>query len=417
MQIFKNCTFYWTYLDIAGGAQPVASARFHHVLLEYLVNKAGNTKCVAWDLAHCGFLVIFSIAMYDIFMAPPVRGEHNAICISPWRFPPKPERFFSLIDILAACGITMLIIDWGPLFPWTVDARFATADSFPDEAIAALHRRAKSRGVAFVPCIPLGSDMGCFLSMPTYRYLATFLRDEIILNLDAPGSQKFACELADDILELLPEIEYIFLDLPVHNGQNEEPVRMLLREIEDRNLRWIVPGAPRSAGISLDIRRDSRTLSQSAGTMWRLNDIEGWSEWYPPSVELYIDVLNRLQGGVSQNAIIESQRLRHLIETFETTLSCCWNVVRRLRELLATVCGNPSQSLRELHAAWIALSEFTNLLKTLRKDSRSIALHFDGIVISSNTKAWLASRIEPLHEERSVLSSRLRQFGNRGELA
>ncbi len=353
--------------------------------------------------------------MYDLFMASFVEGEHNAICISPWRFPPIPERVFSLIDILAACGITMLIIDWGPLFPWTVDTRFAAAYSFPEEAIAAMYRRAKTRGVAFVPCIPIGSDMGCFLSMPTYRYLGTFLQDEIILNLDAPGSQKFACDLVDDILELLPETEYFFLDLPVHNAKNVEPVRMLLQEIEDRNLRWIVPGASLSTGVSLETRCDG-TLSQIMGTMRRLNDIEGWSDWYPPSVELYIDVLNRLQGGASQKAILESQRLRHLMETFEKTLSCCWNAVRKLRELLATVCGNPSQTLRELHAAWIALSEITHLLKKLRKDGRSIAQHFEGIVISSKTQEWLGSRIEPLHEERSVLSSRLRQFGSRGGL-
>lgn len=371
--------------------------------------------------------MIFYRPKYDARMVPSAgEKKHTALYLSPWMFPPKPARFFSIVDILAACGFTMLILDWGYLFPWAVDERFFADDGMPEEAVAALYKRAHLRSLELVPSIPIVGDMSCFLSIPTYSYLSTSVHNRMSLDLSAPGSQKFVCDLVDDTLELLPDTCLIHIELlsesPTDNTMAGDS---LLREMEHRNLGMIVPRINRADdffelscanGVSIELL-DPAGPPHHYGTMWRLRDIVGWSEQLPPSIELYIDLLPAKPDGLSREATDFAQKLRCSAARFERILDICWREVRRTRELLSTACFSPPQRLRALGPAEGAIAELNRLMDELKAEKIVLQDGFAGIVSASTTDTWFHGRIEALAEEKSLLTSRIRQFGIKGAVS
>ena len=155
------------------------------------------------------YIVLLKFEIYDLIMDPVNTPRITAVDFRLNEFPPVPERLLNLTNMFARSGFNHIVIDWGPMFPWSIDERFRSGYAYTEKVIDSFCRRAKALGLGISMRIPFGGGFGCFLRYPGYHSLRSSGSGSI--NPETPGGAKFVCDLLDDALSLIPGLDGIFL--------------------------------------------------------------------------------------------------------------------------------------------------------------------------------------------------------------
>lgn len=127
--------------------------------------------------------------------------------------PPTPQRLRELIESFARWGYGALYIEWGELFPWSLDERFRGTGFYSEELVAGLQREAAARGLELASVFPSPRSLGFVARIAAYRHLFSWQGGRSVLDLDSQAGRRFFEELVDDYLLLLPESQGVLLDL------------------------------------------------------------------------------------------------------------------------------------------------------------------------------------------------------------
>lgn len=351
--------------------------------------------------------------------------ENRAFYYAPGMFPPKPERLLELVEFFSHSGYSPLIIDWGGLFPWSIDERFQNPMAYTEQVICELSARLKRLGTEHVPVLPAGPNMSCFLSLPAYRFLRWDDDDPDILDPAAPGAAKFVCDLLDDIVALLPDLRSIFLHItgPQRTTSGEgypaayahRLLPKIVEEAKQREIRVVVP-EPYFQGFEEPAATDLPGVFDMFGETDRespvsLRDLESWDAALPDSPELFLDRLGMRAGvGASDKIAVRAYELRADFSDFCGVLDNGWLTARAAREAAIpspALGSSPARACRRMKRAAAELEADISRLEEIGARLHARILRYtDESVITG----WLRSRIEPLLEEAVVLASRLRQM-------
>lgn len=126
-------------------------------------------------------------------------------------FPPTPERLLWLLRPLARLGLDTLLIEPGPMFPWTVDERFTCENAYPESLFGPLLASAEREAVTIVPMLDCFSRMSFVLRHAAYRHLRAVGKSADRLDPAAPGARGFMETLLDDLLEMFPGVRSVHL--------------------------------------------------------------------------------------------------------------------------------------------------------------------------------------------------------------
>ncbi|MBT3273245.1 MAG: hypothetical protein HN368_08835 [Spirochaetales bacterium] len=310
--------------------------------------------------------------------------------LEPNRFPFLPKRLIDILYLVKDTDFSQIVIDWSGLFPWSLDERFRCEYSYSEHEVSGFHKLAADLGIDAIPCLPLGSGMACFLSVPSYRYLRISDDEVDIINPAAPGAAKFVCDLLNDIVTLLPDLTSISIDTNPRSSiyGNEEYFRMVETSL--------MPNiSSELAGLQLGL------LNDLTGAV-SIEQMKGWMPGLPPTWEIFWDQLGA-EGS-------RSSELRDQFSELADSLDSAWYHVRIAREL-AVSAGFHSESPRgyenKLGQVYRALTVLIGGLLTAGVElSNGLTSLIDAAVIQS----WLLEQIEPLREEEAVIGSRYRQL-------
>jgi hypothetical protein len=126
-------------------------------------------------------------------------------------FPPTPERLLSLFRPLSNLGLDTLLLEPGPMFPWSIDERFRCENAYPESLFGPLLASAEREAVRIVPMLDCFSRMSFVLRHRAYRHLRFSGRSADRVEPTAPGARGFIETLLDDLLEILPGVRSLHL--------------------------------------------------------------------------------------------------------------------------------------------------------------------------------------------------------------
>jgi len=313
-------------------------------------------------------------------------------------------------------AVTHVVVEWGGLFPWTLDERFQSRLAYTEDILTGLQKSAGELGVSLIPRLPAGGNMSCFLAHPAYRHLRR-KSDPDVIEPTAPGAAKFVSDLLEDIFSLLPTTEGVFFDPePGRNVPGEYTdlvvanlLPTICNEAVRSDLRIFVPGRIRlSAFAAIDKELVDSIVALSPKTALPS------SPELPPSAELVLDTLaasfHAADGALPEPDLEESRALRERFGAFCQSLNVCWSLIRATKQMLLT-----STSLG--HCIAMVTHKAGRLVGEIEREiggSTILAKELDGELspsVSGGAVAlWLGSRIEPVKEEHAALENRVRQL-------
>ncbi len=361
-------------------------------------------------------LELLSSGLYDFEVSEISIDRRQTLLFSPFRFPPRPERLLRLMELLPRLGFSRLIIDWGGLFPWTLDERFQSRLAYTDQVIAEADKAARQHGMENIPRLPVGRNMSCFLAHPTYRHLRLESNNPDVLDPNAPGVRKFIGDLLEDVISLTPEIVGVYFDPEPETPVLTEYAKLLVTTL----LPAIGPEIVR-LGLCLFMREDAIGVVDPVPE----SDVMEWVRpvrfplgyahplYFPPTLELALAALAESTGvdvtDLEACELSHSGLLRDGFSSFCEGESICWQLIRSARQILvmspslgycpARIFGEMDGLVRRLHEKLLAIDGLT---EELRAGLLPATYH-------SVVTGWLRSRLEPIREELAVLRSRQRQ--------
>jgi len=125
-------------------------------------------------------------------------------------FPPTPERLLDWVELAAACGYNLLLVEWEDQFPWT-DARFRGPTCYTTDDVRRLMDAADRLGIEVVPLVQCLGHLEFVLRHDGMEHLREQPMDLDVLNPLAPGARELVEQLVDDVLRLSPNVRHFHL--------------------------------------------------------------------------------------------------------------------------------------------------------------------------------------------------------------
>ena len=130
----------------------------------------------------------------------------NSIFINLDFFPPTSERLCRIPDAAAAIKNTSIYVRLIDNFPWSFDIRMKSDTAFDDTAVSYFSRKCAENKMKLIFIFPGIFDYCRILRLKGYNRFASFNDGFIKINTEAFGFSSFIEQLAEDIIELCPEV-------------------------------------------------------------------------------------------------------------------------------------------------------------------------------------------------------------------
>ena len=385
-------------------------------------------------------------------------------------FPPSPQRFLRLLEVLSQIGYTTIFVEWGGSFPWSLDERFSDHYAYPPDAVYAIEEKSKDLGMTLVPIFPVLGCMRRFLSIPAYSHLRANKDAVELLDSANPGSQKFLEDLLDDMLALIPKTSYVLIPdtglemkgAAVSRTGFLQHIRRLATVLNDRgirpifrianagdwgadNLDWMLACgdlvANRSVWSDLNFRHalPAFTEPRTKSLFWLERNLDedeiacpyienaSWAHMLTmkkrrsaaditePFIEICLDIIATIQRDTVHSELTDqldhSIEIRKTIASFDKSVSECWNKSRMLRELLYRMTVNCQCRERYFMDGLGLIDEQKNNINQCISFGRILKTGLAGRVNMAWLDHWINTRLAPLHEELSSIESRVLQLG------
>lgn len=137
----------------------------------------------------------------------PKRGVHLDLK----GLPPTATRMSELLKLFAAARYNVVLVEWEDSFPWTVDERFRSPTAYQPDDIKRFCDTAAELGLEMIPLVQCLGHMENPLSVKGYENLREIADDESCLNPLAPGARELIQNMVDDVLKLMPDVNYFHL--------------------------------------------------------------------------------------------------------------------------------------------------------------------------------------------------------------
>ena len=385
-------------------------------------------------------------------------------------FPPSPQRFLKLLEVLRHIGYTTIFAEWGGSFPWSLDERFSDHYAYPPDAVYAIEEKSNKLGMTLVPVFPVLGGMRQFLSVPAYSHLRAKEHAAGLLDYTNPGSYKFLEDLLDDMLALIPNTSNVLIpdtglemegDAATRAGFLQH-IRRLVPGLSDRGIRpifritiagvWDADGlvwmlgcgdlvADRSIWNDLILRhalpvfKELRTESllwlernmdedeiefpkienASWARMLTMKNQRNVPDITEPFIETCLDVIDSIQSNTTHaelsDQLDDSAEIRKTIVAFDKSVSECWKKLRTLRELLYGMTVNCQCRARYFMDGLGLIDEQKNRINQCVGFGKALRDGLAGRVNMEWLDQWMNTRLAPLHEELSIVESRVLQLG------
>ena len=126
-------------------------------------------------------------------------------------FPPDSNRLIDFLESLIGLGYTGVLLDFGAMFPWSLDDRFRSEEAYAEEVIGGLHEVAAKAGFEIIPVFDFFSSIDYVLCEPSYSHLMIRNSSPALLDPMAPGARGFVEALFEDMTSLLRGTKHIRL--------------------------------------------------------------------------------------------------------------------------------------------------------------------------------------------------------------
>jgi hypothetical protein len=370
-------------------------------------------------------------------------------------FPPRPDRLLELIRHFHDMGISMLLLEFEDLFPWSVDERLQSPYAYPESVVDAVQNE----------CLRLSLPLGCVLTNAGIPDCATHvssfrrLQDGLVVpdavEAHATSALGLTRHIVDDLLSLLPRLSGLYLRrgrLAAGAAPNavhmDHFLRPLIEEVSraipalfvDASLVTPCAGSGPKHGDGEDggaqcAMRQGSTLYRAAcaGSQAPLGSsrtaLEQWSggQWHETG-ELF-RWRTRLGYAGPQVAPIEAglhpiacwlsssgtagpqseeltERFRLLYDWLEET----WSEMQRLREALVVAARDAQRRSMFRGEFRDALERLDRLPETLHAHRAPIDGALEGLVEEDALHSFWEERFGPLREEAGRLRSRAREL-------
>jgi hypothetical protein len=371
-------------------------------------------------------------------------------------FPPRPDRLLELIRHFHDMGISMLLLEFEDLFPWSVDERLQSPYAYPESVVDAVQNE----------CLRLSLPLGCVLTnagipdcathVSSFRRLQDGLLVPDAVEAHATSALGLARHLVDDLLSLLPRLSGLYLRRGrLAAGAAPSAVHMdnflrpLIEEVSkaipslfvDASLVRACRGSGPKHGDAQDERaqcamRQGSTLHRVGGTAVSpdrlgssLTSLEQWSggHWHDtgelfrwrtrlgyagPQVAPIEAGLHPIASWLSSSgsAGAESGELTERFRLLYDCLEQTWSEMQRLREALV-VAARDAQRRSMFRAEFAdALERLERLSETLHAHRAPIDAALEGLVEEEALHSFWEERFGPLREEAGRLGSRAREL-------
>ena len=139
--------------------------------------------------------------------ALPIRGIHLDLKGTP----PTAERLLTLLDVFAAARYNAILVEWEDAFPWTVDERFRSETCYSRDEVGRFLGKARELGMKVIPLVQCLGHMETPLSVEGNEHLREVPHKCDVLNPLAPGATELVQKMVDDVLAVMPDVEYFHL--------------------------------------------------------------------------------------------------------------------------------------------------------------------------------------------------------------
>jgi hypothetical protein len=340
--------------------------------------------------------------LYDFLMD----AADRSLFFSPGLFPPKPERCIELVDTFRRCGYTLLVVDWGNLFPWS-EERFQCPLTYPEHAVVEIHRRASESGLTLLPRLPVGGGMSNFLSPPGFRSLRLDRYDPEVLDPAAPGAAKFVTDLLEDMRALLPDLPGVYIDFELCGTKDDRDINdslgcLISKVLEEAGRLPIIAG-PSFSGDSGE--SDCYTSLVKNPECFCEQNYRG----LPPTAEIFLDLMQKPSAGAlveNDPDLNRARELRTIFEHFLKALDHCWNLIRTVREstTLSPSMGYSPERSRVLFQRTI--DELHQYVQRMTDLLESVETSLKPLIAPGILQWWGRSRIDSVREQISQLQVR-----------
>lgn len=125
--------------------------------------------------------------------------------------PPTASRLIELLKVFAAARYNVVLVEWEDSFPWTVDKRFRSPTAYTPDDIRRFRETARDLDLELIPLVQCLGHMETPLSIPGYEQFHEVPGDPSTLNPLAAGAHDLIQKMVDDVLDLMPEVNYFHL--------------------------------------------------------------------------------------------------------------------------------------------------------------------------------------------------------------
>ncbi|WP_432799351.1 family 20 glycosylhydrolase [Poriferisphaera sp. WC338] len=138
--------------------------------------------------------------------------------------PPTPKRLTEWLDFVQACKFNAILLELEDQFPWTIDTRFRNATYYTPSEIRTLTSEADRRNIQLIPLVQCLGHLEMVLRHDDYAHLRERPDTIDLLNPLANGATPLIQSMINDVLELMPNVQYFHLggDEAWHFGSNTE---------------------------------------------------------------------------------------------------------------------------------------------------------------------------------------------------
>ena len=386
--------------------------------------------------------------LYDRKMAVtggPLLRATRGVLIHTACLTPTPQRLLRLVEDLPRAGIDLCAVCFGETFPWSLDRRFTAERAYSEDFMVIAHRTAIENNMVLIPELPLFVGMSPFLAHAAYAHMRR-CGDVDALDCESAGAVKFAEDLLDDLLSLLPDLRTVLIRVEPFGGTGsseggglrEAETELLERTVStlaDRGVSSLLRFTDLESQLPVGTDRiRAHTVDLAAGCCdgtceWGEVDVRSFAPDFcdsprrllvaiPPaagSIEYHMD---RLVAAFSPDSrppeacesLSGCSRLREQADRLGRLVDDGWKNARRAREELV------SAGLRREHREH-ALGVSVRLIKALQESmvefdsaAAGLAAGLRDRVHPDSLREWLSRQGEPLREELALLQARLRQL-------
>lgn len=136
---------------------------------------------------------------------------HEKIYLDLDFMPPVAERFFKIPGIVKEGGFHSICLKMMCSFPWEFESRMKADSYFPENVISHFFKLCTDAGISISFVFPGPGDFGRLLRLPAYSRLACGDFAIPSLNPESTGMKSFIESVIEDVVSLVPDIDYFLL--------------------------------------------------------------------------------------------------------------------------------------------------------------------------------------------------------------